>query len=133
MGLNYLHRPLHAAKIFLALSLCGGIIAGVSADGAPVTETEKIEYLIASVEQLSDAKFVRNGTEYDAQAAADHLRLKWHNAGDRIKTAEDFIRLCASASSVSGHPYRIKFADGTVMESATFFRGRLQSLANRTN
>ena len=120
-------------KILLILALSIAAMAGTRAGGVPMTESETIEYLIRSVEQLADAKFIRNGTEYDAQAAADHLRLKWRNAGSRVKTAEDFIRLCASASSMSGRPYRIRLADGTVMESATFFRGRLQSLANRTN
>ena len=133
MRLNHSHRLLPAAKIFLALSLCGGIVAGISADGAPVTEAEKIEYLVGSIERLTHAKFIRNGIEYDAQAAADHLRLKWRNAGSRVKTAEDFIQLCASASSVSGRPYRIRFADGSVMESAAFFREKLNSLSDRKN
>ena len=65
-------------------------------------EEHKIQYLISAVADLKDARFLRNGSEYDAQRAADHLRLKLRYAGDRVKTAEDFIVYCATASSMSG-------------------------------
>lgn len=74
---------------------------------------------------MRDAQFIRNGTSYESAAAAKHLRLKLRAAGSRIKTAEDFIRYCASASSVSGIPYEIRFADGRVVRSADFLRGKL--------
>jgi hypothetical protein len=45
-----------------------------------------------------------------------------------VKTAEDFIRLCGSKSSVSGKAYRIRFSDGTAMDTETFFRKRLKAL-----
>ncbi|HJW08815.1 MAG TPA: DUF5329 family protein, partial [Holophagaceae bacterium] len=75
---------------------------------APQSETTKIEALIQSVEKLQgQAVFVRNGAEHDAKAAGDHLRMKWKNAGSHVKTAGDFIRLCATGSSMSGQPYKI--------------------------
>jgi hypothetical protein len=95
---------------------------------AAVNETGRIEYLIQSIEQLSGAKFIRNGAAYDAKPAADHLRLKWREAGTRVKTAEQFIELCASRSSVSGQPYRIRFADGTTVASGAFLRAKLKEL-----
>jgi hypothetical protein len=88
-------------------------------------EARKIDYLIASVETLKDAQFIRNGTSYDAKSAADHLRLKLRTAGSRVVTAEDFIRLCASVSSVSGTPYQIRFADGRVLSSEAYLRQKL--------
>jgi len=88
-------------------------------------ESQKITYLIASVETLRGAQFIRNGTAYDARAAADHLRLKLRKAGSRVVTADDFIRLCASASSVSGIPYQIRFADGRVFSSEAYLRQKL--------
>ena len=97
-----------------------------AAPSAP--EGQKIEALIEFVEQLGDAKFVRNGTAYDAKAAASHLRLKLREAGNRIKTADDFIRLVASRSSVSGKPYEIVFPDGRRSTSEAFLRARLQAL-----
>ena len=88
-------------------------------------EEKKIDYLIASVESLQNAQFIRNGVAYEAKAAAAHLRLKRRGAGDRVATADDFIRLCASVSSMSGIPYQIRFSDGRVVSSESFLRERL--------
>lgn len=79
---------------------------------APQTEAQKIEALIQAVADLQDAVFIRNGTEHTPKAAADHLRLKWKNAGRRVKTAPEFIQYCATGSSLSGKPYEIRFKDG---------------------
>lgn len=92
-------------------------------------EEAKIRYLIESVETLQGATFIRNGSEYDAKKAADHLRLKLKRAGERVKTAEDFIRLCGSKSSISGKAYRIRFSDGRTLDTETFFRKRLQAFS----
>ena len=94
-------------------------------------EQRKIDYLIDSVAQLHDVTFVRNGSGYDASQAADHMRLKLRNAGDRVKTAEDFIACCATGSSVSGQPYTLKFADGRVISSAEFLRGKLAEFSGK--
>jgi hypothetical protein len=88
-------------------------------------EDQKIEFLIASVADLHDATFIRNGSEYDAQHAADHMRLKLRYAGNRVGTAEEFITCCATGSSMSGQPYTIKFADGHIVPSADFLHMRL--------
>ena len=91
-------------------------------------ENARIEYLLAAVASVQDAQFIRNGTSYDSAAAVEHLRLKLQAAGSRIKTAEDFIRYCASASSVSGKPYEIRFSDGRVVRSADFLEEKLRDL-----
>jgi len=88
-------------------------------------EFRKINYLIAAIESLPDAQFIRNNTAYDAKSAADHLRLKWKNAGAKVVTADDFIRLCGSVSSMSGKPYQIRYSDGQVITSAAFLREKL--------
>src|SRR5271156_6047855 len=106
------------------------LLMGVLAQAAEPTSVEgqKINYLIASIETLQGAQFIRNGTAYDAKSAANHLRLKVRNAGSRVATAEDFIRLCASVSSISGTPYQIRFADGRVVSSEAYLRGKLAEL-----
>jgi hypothetical protein len=104
------------------------VIVALAFLSAPLTESEKIEALIRFVGELRDAKFVRNGSEYDAAAAADHLRLKLRKAGSRVKTADDFIRYCGSRSSMTGVPYQICWADGRVMTSEAFLRARLAEL-----
>ncbi len=112
-------RILFTACIILA------VIAG-AAVAREVGEQEKIEYLISSVENLKGAQFIRNGSAHDGKEAADHLRMKLGTAGSRVKTADDFIRLCASASSITGRPYMIRLADGTVVRSEEFLRERLK-------
>ncbi len=103
------------------------ILLGTYASAADLSQLErqKIDYLIASVETMEGAQFIRNGKAYDAHAAADHLRLKLRTAGSRVVTADDFIEYCASASSISGLPYQIKFADGHEVTSAAFLRQKL--------
>jgi|SRR5471032_1517343 hypothetical protein len=98
---------------------------GALAFAASPLEEKKIDYLVASIESLQNAQFIRNGTAYEAKAAANHLRLKRRNAGSRVATADDFIRLCASTSSMSGTPYEIRFSDGRVVSSEAFLRQRL--------
>jgi hypothetical protein len=115
-----------------ALLLVGLVALGHAGDLAPI-ESEKIDYLITAIETLGSAQFVRNGTAYDAKAAAGHLRLKLKNAGSRIKTAEDFIRYCASVSSVTGTPYQIRFSDGRVVTSEAFLRQKLSEFRDHKN
>src|SRR5260221_3633915 len=104
----------------LLFSLLGWVM--LVGGAAAATEAQKIELLIQSVEQMKNAKFVRNRVEYDANAAGEHLRMKLRAAGRNVKTANDFIRLCASKSSVSGKPYQIRFSDGRVASSRAFLR-----------
>jgi hypothetical protein len=88
-------------------------------------EQRKIEYLINAIADLHGAQFIRNGGEYDAQRAADHLRIKLRYAGGRVKKAEDFIVYCATGSSRTGEEYRIRFADGRIVATAAFLHERL--------
>lgn len=72
--------------------------------------------------------FIRNGTEHTPADAADHMALKRRNVGSRIKTAEDFIRYCATESSMSGKPYTIRLADGREVKSGEYLTGVLKEL-----
>ena len=92
-------------------------------------EAEKIRYLIFSVETLQGATFIRNGTEHSPRDAAEHLRMKLKKAGKRVQTAEDFIRLCASRSFLSGKPYLIKYDNGTVIQTEAFLREKLKAFS----
>jgi hypothetical protein len=89
-------------------------------------EKEKIEFLISSVENLEGAKFIRNGTEHDGKEAADHLRMKLQSDVGMVQTADDFIRLCASQSYISGEPYLIRLPGGKTIKSEQYFREKLK-------
>jgi hypothetical protein len=84
------------------------------------------------VRDLKDATFIRSGRAYDCAAAAEHMQLKWSNAGDRTKTARDFVRDCASTSSQTGQPYLIRFKDGRETKSADFLNQQLDPLEHPT-
>lgn len=94
----------------------------------PAAEKQKIEKLVASVENLADASFIRNGKAYDAAAAATFLRRKWDSQAGEIKTALDFIEKAATKSSTSGQPYLIRFKDGSEKNCADFLREQLKKL-----
>ena len=136
MKKNFRH-PLLAAAI--AAAFAGGAIAKPNiqvpaprpppaAPAAHLSEAQKIQALIHSVETLQGAVFIRNGSEYDAAKAAAHLRRKLDYAGKRVQTADQFIEHLATGSSITGKPYKIRFANGRSVESATFFREQLRKL-----
>jgi len=104
-------------------------LLSVTASAQDHTEKMKIEFLISSVESLKGAKFIRNGSEHDAKDAAGHLRMKLQRAGNRVQTAEDFIRLCASKSYTSGQPYMMRLPDGKTMKSEIYFREKLKAVS----
>ena len=113
-------------KILFSLLLA--LLLPIAASAETLTEANKIDALISSVEHLQGAVFIRNGSEYNGKQAADHLRLKLDKAGTRVKTAEDFIRACASSSSMSGKPYQIRYADGRTVLAGDYFHEQLRRI-----
>lgn len=95
---------------------------------APMPEAQKIEALIQAVADLKGAVFIRNGAEHAPKEAAEHLRLKWKNAGRRVKTAPEFIQHCGSGSSLSGRPYEIRLADGRTVPARDWLWTELKRL-----
>ncbi len=93
-----------------------------------LTEAQKIEVLIRSIEKLEGAEFIRNGEAHTAKSAAEHLRMKLRKSRGRIKTAELFIEKIASESSMSGDPYLIKFANGKKVRSRDFLNKKLKQI-----
>lgn len=95
---------------------------------AKPTEIQKIEAIIHDLGNLKDAEFIRNGASYTAAEAAAHLRRKWKNAGNAVKSAPDFIRLCGTDSSMSGKPYLIRFKDGHEIKASDLLWTALKKL-----
>jgi hypothetical protein len=94
-----------AAALALGLSIASAPRAAPSASAR-----QEIDYLLAYIGR-SGCAFNRNGSWHDAKAAQDHVRTKYDFllARDRINTAEDFIEMAATKSSVLfGKPYIVK-------------------------
>jgi hypothetical protein len=116
-----------ASRCAAIMALLLAVSVSVAAKPPPLAEVEaaKINYLLHSIESLERAQFIRNGTPYSSSDAVTHLRYKWQAAGSSVVTARDFIRECASKSSVSGIAYSIRFSDGRVVSSAEFLQQQL--------
>ncbi len=88
-------------------------------------ESDEIEYLLYFVGG-SDCIFIRNGGEYQAKEAREHLEMKYNHVKRRIKTAEDFIDKIASKSSLSGRQYEVR-CDGVKFQTSQWLREALAS------
>jgi hypothetical protein len=95
-----------------------------------VNEEEKISLLIQHVRGLENAMFIRNGMEFKADKAAEHLQGKRAKAGKRISTARHFIKYVAAKSS-SGKPYQIRYADGRVVNVEEVLAKELDRIESR--
>ncbi|GAB3537419.1 hypothetical protein GCM10027443_30360 [Pontibacter brevis] len=95
---------------------------------AMLTEAQKVERLILFIRGLEGAIFIRNGSEHNCQQAADHLQAKWRKHMSKIRTARDFIEALASASGITGEPYKIRFPDGTVVGTKEVLMQELRRL-----
>jgi hypothetical protein len=118
-------------RSLILLVLVGFIIGFTAAESLSenkIEETKKIELLLARLEAMQNVVFIRNGKEYSSNKAADHLHLKWKKAGRHVKTAEDFIELCGSRSSISGKPYKMRFPDGRIENSAVVLKELLKKI-----
>ncbi len=115
-----------SAALLIVFSMVGPL--NLRAAEKPLGEKEKIQALIKALENLKDATFIRNGSDYDARAAARFLRGKWHAQEKEIKTAVDFIDKVASVSSTSGKPYVIRFKGAPEVKCGDYLKEELKKL-----
>ncbi len=92
------------------------------------TPEDEINALLTEVQNQNGLVFIRNGSEYSASQAADHLRVKWKAGGDRIKSAEEFIIYCGTKASVSGVKYKVRLSNGKEQFADEFLTGVLARL-----
>lgn len=97
-------------------------------NAAKLSESQKVQQLIDWIRNLKGATFIRNGSAYDSQKAADHLQAKWEKHQDEVKTAKGFIEELASKSGTSGKDYLIRFADGKTVTSGEALHEQLQRI-----
>lgn len=123
------NRPPAFTWSALLLALLFGI---GPASGAPNAATEQtIQHLIGYVSG-SELTFVRNASEYRPAEAAAHMQKKYRHFRDDIDTAEDFIRLCATRSLLSGKPYRVVDRAGKTLPTADWLKAELAAHRART-
>ena len=99
-----------------------------SAEAGKLDETAKIERLLKHLGETKDAKFIRNGSEYDSVSAVKFLRAKWKQDADSMPTAADFIARAATKSSTTGKPYLLKLKDNTEIPVVDFLNAELKAI-----
>ncbi|GAC1034933.1 YfeK family protein [Pseudomonas sp. No.21] len=77
----------------------------------------------------SGCLFIRNGSEYPATEARDHLqkKLDYLNKKGLVDSSEDFIARAATESSMSGKPYKVR-CNGQEQLSAEWLKAELARL-----
>lgn len=111
-------------QIVLILCLC----LGSWAQAAPLSSQSQAEIAhLFDFLSKSSCEFQRNGSWYAASKAAEHIRNKYDYLIKRelINSAEEFIELAASKSSISGKDYQVKCADQVTISSAKWFSQEL--------
>jgi len=115
-------------RAFVPLAAC--LVAAVCAAAPPPPAARaEIDELMTRLE-TSGCEVNRNDSWYPAADARKHLLAKLKYLEDRgmVQTAEQFIELAGSKSSVSGRPYLIKCGSVPPVETGVWFSVQLQAL-----
>jgi Family of unknown function (DUF5329) len=95
------------ASAILIITFAGQTFAAESLE-------QTVNYLIDHVAK-SNGTFIRNGASHTPAEAVEHIKAKYEHFKNQIKTPEDFIRLSASKSLLTGNPYLMRTPDGKEM------------------
>ena len=95
----------------------------------PATSRAEIDALLNRL-GTSGCQFNRNGSWYSSTDAKAHLAKKLNYLVEKRKLdgTEQFIKLAASSSSMSGKPYQVRCGDSQPVASQTWLTTELQTL-----
>ena len=89
------------------------------------TYQNEITHLLKYVENTS-CYYVRNGDRHTGKSAREHIEKKYDYYKEDIQSAEDFIRLSASKSTLSGSPYYIQCQNQPKIKSEKWLLSELK-------
>lgn len=117
-------RPISRLLIAAGISLIA-FVTNAQAQATPQV-TQEIKGLLDFVEH-SECQFVRNGSEFPGPRARVHLekKLNYLEGKNMVSSAEDFIDLAATKSSMSGRAYEVRCPEG-VQPASTWLKKELQ-------
>ena len=107
-------------SVFVLLAICSAVPARVAE-----SLEQTIAFLLHRIE-TADATFIRNGQAHTSQEAVAHVRAKSEHFKAQIKTPEDFIRLAATKSLLTGQPYLVRTRDGKETPLSTWLSNALR-------
>jgi hypothetical protein len=92
----------------------------------PAAAQAEVRHLLGYLER-SGCEFFRNGAWYSAPDARKHLEKKYDYLvrKDLVRSAEDFIRLGAASSSMSGKAYQVRCKGDAPVPSAAWLGSEL--------
>ena len=85
----------------------------------------EINHLLNYV-KTTKCTYIRNGTKHNGIEAEKHIKAKYDHYKKEITTAEDFIRLSATQSLISGSKYYIKCPGSSKVESGKWLLTELK-------
>jgi hypothetical protein len=99
-----------AVRIFILVLTV--LVSAQAGAGEKLDDT--MSYLLNYV-ATSKATFIRNEVSHTPAEAAAHIKAKYEHFKSQIGTPEDFIRLSASKSLLTGNPYLVRTPEGKEM------------------
>ena len=78
---------------------------------------DEIDHLLLYV-QNTKCIYIRNGDSHSGKDAKKHIQRKYNYFYDDIESSEDFIRLSATKSTMSGNKYYIACPNKAKVESS---------------
>jgi hypothetical protein len=118
--------------LYLICVLMWGPAVLAESPGGANHVSETIQYLLDFV-KASECIFFRNNKAHTAGDAAAHMQRKYEHFKDDIKTPEDFIRLTATKSLMTGKPYYVKLKDGQKISSEAWLMQALEDYRQKPN
>ncbi len=111
-------------SIVLAMSLC---VTPLHADPVPATARAEVGALLSKL-AASECRFKRNGSWHTSAEARTHLQRKFDYLMERgaVSSAEQFIELGATRSSLSGRTYSVQCGDQAAVPSAAWLGSLLR-------
>jgi hypothetical protein len=115
----------YRVSLLTVFCLMHGTTALAVDNGSEAEISHLLEYI-----DTSDCRFIRNGTEYDAQEARQHIEKKYDYIKSRLSTTDGFIRYAATESSFTGRPYEV-ICNGDRQTSASWLQTELARYRQR--
>jgi hypothetical protein len=120
------------AALLLIFLLMAAPLVSADPAGGTTDLSETIQYLLDFVKN-SGCRFYRNDKAHTAAKAAAHMQRKYEHFKDEIKTPEDFIRLTATRSLLTGKLYHVELGHGKNITSETWLRQALENYRQKQN
>ncbi len=106
------------------ITLLTVLMASISFADSSEREIQQLVQFVAHTE----CQYERNGERHTGTQAVEHIQKKYDYYRDDIKTAEDFIRLAAKQSALSGKEYRVHCPEVPSMTSEVWLLQELERI-----